>query len=104
MRQQVKLVLKSWRNQTLAAAFEGYPCVWRKTPMREPGLFEHTMSFFGDFSRATKAGMNRVVEARQRQAQRYVNGILLAMDDESLKRAGYDRKALERQESALYPF
>jgi hypothetical protein len=65
---------------------------------------ERTMSFFGDISRATRNSMNRVVEARQRQAQRYVNGVLLAMDDEALIRAGYDRKVLERQESSLYPF
>ena len=62
------------------------------------------MSFFGDISRATRNSMNRVVEARQRQAQRYVNGVLLAMDDEALIRAGYDRKVLERQESSLSPF
>jgi hypothetical protein len=62
------------------------------------------MSFFGDIGRATRNGFNRVVEARQRQAQRYVNGILLAMDDASLERAGYDRKTLERQESSLSPF
>lgn len=61
------------------------------------------MSFFGDIGLATKSRFNRVVVARQRQAQRYVNGALLALDDESLERAGYDRKALERQESALYP-
>ena len=62
------------------------------------------MTFFGDISRATRNGMNRIVEARQRQAQRYVNGVLLSMDDESLVRAGYDRKVLERQESSLYGF
>jgi hypothetical protein len=62
------------------------------------------MSFFADIGRATRYRFNRVVEARQRQAQRYVNGALLALDDESLERAGYDRKSLERLESALYPF
>lgn len=62
------------------------------------------MSFFGNIGRATKDRINRLVEIRQRQAQRYVNGALLAFDDESLERAGYDRKALERHESALYPF
>ncbi len=62
------------------------------------------MSFFDNVSRATRVGMNRIVEARQRQAQRYVNGYLLAMDDESLRRAGYDRKTLENKESAFYPF
>lgn len=62
------------------------------------------MSFFDNVSRAARNGFNRVVEARQRQAQRYVNGFLLAMDDASLKRAGYDRKSLEGRESAIYPF
>lgn len=61
------------------------------------------MSFFGDVRRATRVGYNRLIESRQRQAQRYINGALLALDDEALARAGYDRKTLERQESALYP-
>jgi len=61
------------------------------------------MSFFGDVKRATRVGYNRLMESRQRQAQRYINGALLALDDEALTRAGYDRKTLERQESALYP-
>jgi hypothetical protein len=74
---------------------------WRRK-IGEPEK-ERTMSFFGDLGRATRNGMNRVVEIRQRQAQRYVNGVLLAMDDEALIRAGYDRKILERQESSLYP-
>ncbi len=62
------------------------------------------MSFFDTVSRATRIQMNRIAAARQRQVQRYVNGYLLAMDDESLKRAGYDRKTLENRESAFYPF
>ena len=61
------------------------------------------MSFFGEFRRATRAGFNRVIEARERQARRYVNGVLLSMDDETLARAGVDRKGLERQGATLYP-
>lgn len=61
------------------------------------------MSFFGEFSRATRAGFNRVIEARERQARRYVNGVLLSMDDETLVKAGIDRKSLERQGVSFYP-
>ncbi|MBD0414736.1 hypothetical protein [Oryzicola mucosus] len=37
-----------------------------------------------------------LVTARQRQATRYVNGVLLTMDDATLKQYGYDRKNLEK--------
>lgn len=61
------------------------------------------MSFFTDVSRATRAGFNRMIEARERQARRYVNGVLLHMDDESLTKAGYRRETLEKQGSTFFP-
>ena len=39
----------------------------------------------------------RLVEARQRQAERYVNGVLLSLDDETLKRHGYSRAELSKR-------
>ncbi|MEC9344330.1 MAG: hypothetical protein VYD64_10860 [Pseudomonadota bacterium] len=61
------------------------------------------MSFFGEVGRMTRTGFDRMVTARERQARRYVNSTLLHFDDETLARAGYDRKELERQGSAFYP-
>lgn len=61
------------------------------------------MSFFGEFTRATRAGFNRVIEARERQARRYVNGVMLTMDEETLVKAGVDRRALEKQGASFYP-
>jgi hypothetical protein len=40
---------------------------------------------------------NAVVEARQREADRYVNGVLLSLDDETLKSHGYSRAELSRR-------
>ena len=62
------------------------------------------MSVFGDMGRATRKGFNRMIEARQREATRYVNGALLQLDDETLARAGIDRKALRRRSSTVFPF
>ena len=38
-----------------------------------------------------------MVEARQREAERYVNGVLLSLDDETLKSHGYSRAELPRR-------
>lgn len=48
--------------------------------------------------------MNRIVEARQRQAQRAINAYLLSLDDTSLERLGYERDELEKDGAAGYPF
>ena len=61
------------------------------------------MSFFGGVGRMTRSGFDRIISARERQVRRYVNGALLQLDDETLKRAGYSRVDLERQGSAYYP-
>ncbi|MEZ5870646.1 MAG: hypothetical protein R3D32_02145 [Nitratireductor sp.] len=62
------------------------------------------MNFFGDFGRVARKGINRMVEARQRQARRYVNSTLLGLDDETLARSGFDRKQIEKQGAVHYPF
>ena len=61
------------------------------------------MSFFGDVRRVTRTGFDRVISARERQARRYVNSALLNLDDETLSRAGFNRKELEKQGSSFYP-
>jgi hypothetical protein len=48
--------------------------------------------------------LNSIVDARARQATRYVNGALLMLDDETLKANGYDRKTLEKTAHAPYLF
>jgi hypothetical protein len=45
-----------------------------------------------------------LVEARARQASRYVNGALLMLDDETLNAHGYDRAQLKRNAENRYPF
>lgn len=62
------------------------------------------MSFFSDVGRITRRGYERVLNARQRQANRYVNGALLNLDDETLARAGYNRKDLQKRDRAFSPF
>ncbi|MCG6857235.1 MAG: hypothetical protein LJE67_04135 [Salaquimonas sp.] len=61
------------------------------------------MSFFGGISRVTRTGFDRMISARERQARRYVNSALLHFDDETLSRAGFDRKELEKQGSTFFP-
>ncbi|MEM8794936.1 MAG: hypothetical protein AAGE61_05160 [Pseudomonadota bacterium] len=48
--------------------------------------------------------LSGLINARQRQANRYVNGYLLTLDDETLKAHGLDRNKLKKQGSSLYPF
>ena len=47
---------------------------------------------------------NRVVEARERQVARYVNGALLNLDDETLKGLGTSREELRRKGAQSYVF
>ena len=62
------------------------------------------MSFFAAVGRVTRTGLDRMIEARERQVRRYVNGALLHLDDKSLAEAGIDRKELEKRASAFSPF
>lgn len=51
-----------------------------------------------------RRAMDRMVSARERQVSRYVNGYLLTLDDQTLAENGFNRKALEKAGSAIYPF
>jgi len=44
-----------------------------------------------------KAAINALMEARQREAARYVNSALLSLDDATLKANGYSRSELEKR-------
>lgn len=48
--------------------------------------------------------VDALVAAREKQASRYVTGALLALDDETLERAGYSRAELKRRGVARYTF
>ena len=48
--------------------------------------------------------VDALMAARERQANRYVAGALLMLDDDTLKANGFSRAELERQGSAFYPF
>lgn len=47
---------------------------------------------------------NRVVEARERQVSRYVNGALLNLDDETLKGMGTSREEVRRKSARNHLF
>ena len=51
-----------------------------------------------------RRALDRLVTARERQARRYVNGYLLALDDATLAGYGYDRRELQREGSIVGPF
>jgi hypothetical protein len=44
------------------------------------------------------------IRARERQAESYVNGTLLMLDDETLRAHGYDRAELQRRRHADHFF
>ncbi|WP_348527608.1 MULTISPECIES: hypothetical protein [unclassified Mesorhizobium] len=46
--------------------------------------------------------MSALIEARRREATRYVNGALLCLDDETLNANGYDREELKKAANSLY--
>lgn len=51
-----------------------------------------------------RRAFNRLIEARSVQAQRYVNGYLLSLDDATLAAHGYDRAQLEREGSRTFAY
>lgn len=51
-----------------------------------------------------KNTFGRMIEAREKQARRYVNGALLTLDDATLDRAGYNRKDLMAEGFTAYPY
>ena len=50
------------------------------------------------------SAFDAMVKARSRQADAYVNGALLMLDDETLAERGYSRKDLEKKASAYCTF
>ena len=48
--------------------------------------------------------VDALVAAREKQAQRYVAGALLMLDDETLRANGYSRSELQGRTSAHYLF
>lgn len=54
------------------------------------GFFRHALAAF--------------ISARERQANRYVNGALLMLDDETLKAHGYSRAELRKRPHSFYTF
>ncbi len=51
-----------------------------------------------------RGAMDAIVDARMRQANRYVTGALLLLDDETLKANGYDRAELQKRAHIGYMF
>ncbi|WP_394688447.1 hypothetical protein [Hoeflea sp.] len=51
-----------------------------------------------------QTALDRLVTARERQARRYINGALLAMDDAQLKELGRTREELKREGAQAYIF
>jgi hypothetical protein len=49
-----------------------------------------------------RRSFDRFVEARTREANRYVNAGLLMLDDETLKARGYDRNELKKNSNSFY--
>ena len=49
-----------------------------------------------------KTALSNMVEARQREANRYVTGALLMLDDETLARGGYNRADLKKRATHGY--
>ena len=46
----------------------------------------------------------RIASAREKQARRYVNSVLMTMDDETLKKLGHTREELRRAGHSALPF
>lgn len=46
--------------------------------------------------------MNALVDARAKQADRYINGALLMLDDETLRAHGYNREDLKKRGGVSY--
>ncbi len=55
------------------------------------------MSIFSSVRRAASAGFGRMIEARQRQVNRYIDHMVLHFDDETLKGAGISRADVHRR-------
>lgn len=51
-----------------------------------------------------RGAIEALVAARTKQADRYVNGALLMLDDETLAAGGYSREKLKRAGAHYYTF
>lgn len=47
---------------------------------------------------------DRMIQAREKQARRYVAGAMLNLDDATLEKAGFTREELKAQGTYVYPF
>ena len=47
-----------------------------------------------------RSALDAFMEARQHEANRHVTGVLLSLDDETLRRHGYSRAELSKRASA----
>ena len=63
--------------------------------------FKRIVSMANSFFRNA---FNRVVEARERQVARYINGALLSLDDATLKDLGTSREELRSKGAQSYVF
>lgn len=53
---------------------------------------------------AKKSFFQGLFDARQQQANRYVNGFLLTMDDATLEKMGIDRKKIKKEATQPFPY
>ena len=51
-----------------------------------------------------RKAMERMINAREKRVQSYVNSTLLTLDDEILARGGFDRAELKKTVATAYPF
>jgi hypothetical protein len=51
-----------------------------------------------------RAALEALIDARQREADRYVNNMLLSLDDETLAVRGYSRVELKKRPGSAYYF
>lgn len=50
-----------------------------------------------------RSALDAMMAARERQANRYLAGVLLKYDDDTLRANGYSRADLEKRASTSYP-
>ncbi|MGB6117945.1 MAG: hypothetical protein WBF87_06985 [Mesorhizobium sp.] len=51
-----------------------------------------------------RSALNSLIEARTRQASRYVASALLTLDDKTLEAHGYSRAELQKRGQSGFPF
>ncbi|WP_422371031.1 hypothetical protein [Hoeflea sp.] len=55
-------------------------------------------------SKFFQSALDRLVAARERQARRYINGTMMAMDDSQLAALGRTREELRREGAQAYMY